>query len=83
MSSQGEELSFYTTPQLPVLAFGNPLPQLDVPLPSFATVIPSTSDQDPTALTLQHAAQAVLKAKRIAVVCGELRSQTGRKGRLE
>lgn len=78
MSSQGEDLSFYTTPPLPVLDFGNVLPQLDVPIPSFATVIPSASGQDPTALTLQHAAQAVLKAKRIAVVCGELGTRTGR-----
>ena len=65
---------------LPILSFGavNPLPPSAVP--AFAQQQPQPSgkgkqplelNEDPTRLSLQSVAQAVSKAKRVAVVCGE------------
>ncbi|GAA6032969.1 hypothetical protein JCM8097_000076 [Rhodosporidiobolus ruineniae] len=73
-----------STPALPVLTFGQLEQPDDAALPSFPTyLLPSHSQPDPSTssapaarsssgspLDLQHVARAVLKAKRVAVVCG-------------
>lgn len=58
---------------LPVLSFGNlSLDHQQQPIPSFAQHVPADPDPlDTAAPSFAHVARAVLKAKRITIVCGK------------
>ncbi|ORY55334.1 DHS-like NAD/FAD-binding domain-containing protein [Leucosporidium creatinivorum] len=55
---------------LPILSFGGVSPPSKTSLPPFPCTHLDPSTEDPAQLSLQHVAKAVIKAKRVAVVCG-------------
>ena len=56
---------------LPVLSFGLSPTQSEQAIPPFAHHSPAEpTELDPIAPSFAHVARAVLKAKRIAIVCG-------------
>lgn len=60
----------FIAPPLPILSFGT-VGESELPFPNYSIPISNELKEDPTIINLKHVAQAVLKAKRVAVVCGE------------
>lgn len=64
-----------TNDSLPVLSFGSIPPIKDASMPPFGTTVEDVELDDfevRPPVNMQHLAQTVIKAKRIAVVCGQL-----------